>query len=80
MALIANSINFLFPEVEFKLKYLISRNFFRDKWLASDGLMFPDRATLYVTAIEDRQYKGKVLKIRHFNTPRDFLAKNFVKS
>lgn len=31
--------------------------FFRDKWLATDGLMFPDRATLYVTAIEDRQYK-----------------------
>merc|ERR1712004_171353 len=29
----------------------------RDKWLAPDGLMFPDRATLYVTAIEDRQYK-----------------------
>lgn len=22
-----------------------------------DGLIFPDRATLYVTAIEDRQYK-----------------------
>lgn len=29
----------------------------RDKWLAPDGLMFPDRCTLYVTAIEDRQYK-----------------------
>jgi len=29
----------------------------RDKWLAPDGHMFPDRATLYVTAIEDRQYK-----------------------
>jgi len=29
----------------------------RDKWLAPDGLMFPDRATLYITAIEDRQYK-----------------------
>merc|ERR1712045_764197 len=29
----------------------------RDKWLAPDGLMFPDRATLYVCAIEDRQYK-----------------------
>merc|ERR1719354_177325 len=29
----------------------------RDKWLASDGLMFPDRATMYITAIEDRQYK-----------------------
>jgi len=31
--------------------------FARDKWLADDGLMFPDRATLYITAIEDRQYK-----------------------
>ena len=30
---------------------------FRDKFLAPDGLMFPDRATLYVCAIEDRQYK-----------------------
>ncbi|KAK7818384.1 hypothetical protein U0070_018700 [Myodes glareolus] len=29
----------------------------RDKWLAPDGLIFPDQATLYVTAIEDRQYK-----------------------
>merc|ERR1719452_339209 len=29
----------------------------RDKWLAPNGLMFPDRATLFVTAIEDRQYK-----------------------
>nr|CAB3265170.1 protein arginine N-methyltransferase 1-like [Phallusia mammillata] len=29
----------------------------RDKWLAPDGLIFPDKATLYVTAIEDRQFK-----------------------
>uniref|UniRef100_A0A8C5A7J1 type I protein arginine methyltransferase n=1 Tax=Gadus morhua TaxID=8049 RepID=A0A8C5A7J1_GADMO len=29
----------------------------RDKWLTPDGMIFPDRATLYVTAIEDRQYK-----------------------
>ena len=29
----------------------------RDKWLKPDGLLFPDRATLYITAIEDRQYK-----------------------
>ena len=29
--------------------------FARDKWLAPNGLMFPDKATLYVTAIEDRQ-------------------------
>lgn len=29
----------------------------RDKWLAEGGMLFPDRATLYVSAIEDRQYK-----------------------
>lgn len=29
----------------------------RDKWLKPDGLLFPDRASLYVCAIEDRQYK-----------------------
>merc|ERR1712018_939582 len=31
----------------------------RDKWLAPGGMIFPDRATLYVTAIEDRQYKDE---------------------
>ncbi|XP_057693266.1 protein arginine N-methyltransferase 8-B isoform X2 [Corythoichthys intestinalis] len=31
--------------------------FARDKWLKPGGLMFPDRASLYVLAIEDRQYK-----------------------
>jgi len=29
----------------------------RDKWLAEGGVLFPDRATLHVCAIEDRQYK-----------------------
>jgi len=29
----------------------------RDKWLAPNGMIFPDQATLYITAIEDRQYK-----------------------
>ena len=29
----------------------------RDKWLKPDGLIFPDRATMYVSAMEDRQYK-----------------------
>merc|ERR1719319_1559150 len=29
----------------------------RDKWLAPNGMLFPDRATLFVSAIEDRQYK-----------------------
>lgn len=31
----------------------------RDKWLVEGGLIFPDRATLYVCAIEDRQYKNE---------------------
>ncbi|KAL5007633.1 hypothetical protein ScPMuIL_016439 [Solemya velum] len=31
--------------------------FARDKWLVEGGLIFPDRATLYLCAIEDRQYK-----------------------
>ena len=34
----------------------------RDKWLAPGGLIFPDRATLYVCAIEDRQYKDQKIK------------------
>jgi len=33
--------------------------FARDKWLVEGGLMFPDRVTLYVCAIEDRFYKEK---------------------
>lgn len=28
-----------------------------DKWQAPGGLIFPYQATLYITAIEDRQYK-----------------------
>lgn len=34
--------------------------FARDKWLKKhDGMLFPDRCTLFVTAIEDRQYKDE---------------------
>jgi len=29
----------------------------RDKYLVKDGMLFPDRATLFITAIEDQQYK-----------------------
>jgi protein arginine N-methyltransferase 1 len=29
----------------------------RDKWLRSDGLMFPDKATLYIAGIEDSEYR-----------------------
>jgi type I protein arginine methyltransferase len=32
----------------------------RDKWLdKKNGMMFPDRCSLFVTAIEDRQYKDE---------------------
>lgn len=33
----------------------------RDKWLAKGGLIFPDKATLYVCAIEDAQYRNDKL-------------------
>ena len=36
--------------------------FARDKWLHPDGLMFPDRAKLYVSGIEDADYKEKKLE------------------
>ncbi len=29
----------------------------RDKWLIEGGLMFPDKASLHIVAIEDREYK-----------------------
>ena len=35
----------------------------RDKWLASNGILFPDKAVLYICAIEDRQYKDEKVKI-----------------
>jgi protein arginine N-methyltransferase 1 len=31
----------------------------RDKWLAPNGILFPDKAVLYICAIEDRQYKDE---------------------
>lgn len=31
----------------------------RDKWLAPGGLLFPDKATIYVGGIEDGQYKDE---------------------
>lgn len=32
----------------------------RDKWLSADGLMFPDRCTLFVSAIEDETYSQDI--------------------
>lgn len=31
----------------------------RDKWLKPNGLMFPDKASMFITAIEDRDYKDE---------------------
>lgn len=31
----------------------------RDKWLTPEGLLFPDKCSLYVCGIEDRQYKDE---------------------
>lgn len=33
--------------------------FARDKWLAPNGVLFPDKAQLYLCAIEDRAYKDE---------------------
>ena len=33
----------------------------RDRWLADDGVLLPDRATLYLCAIEDADYKVSVI-------------------
>jgi protein arginine N-methyltransferase 1 len=35
--------------------------FARDKWLAPDGLIFPDKASLYICAIEDGPYRSEKL-------------------
>lgn len=37
----------------------------RNKWLQPDGLIFPDRASLYVCAIEDRQYKDDKINCKY---------------
>lgn len=31
--------------------------FCRDKWLKLEGMMFPDEVNLYITAINDNQFK-----------------------
>jgi len=45
--------------------------FARDKWLVPGGLIFPDKATLYLTAIEDSDYKEEKInfwdKVYGFN-------------
>ncbi|XP_043722346.1 probable protein arginine N-methyltransferase 1 [Telopea speciosissima] len=42
----------------------------RDKWLINDGIVLPDRASLYLTAIEDAEYKED--KIEFWNNVYGF--------
>lgn len=35
--------------------------FARDKWLKPDGIMMPDRAIIYLAAIEDEKYKAQII-------------------
>ena len=32
----------------------------RDKYLVEGGLLFPDKCSMYITAIEDAQYKVRI--------------------
>jgi type I protein arginine methyltransferase len=50
----------------FKIIYIFSyeKIIARDRWLdRQNGMMFPDRCTLFVTSIEDRQYKDDKVNI-----------------
>lgn len=42
----------------------------RDKWLVKDGALFPDKATLYISAIEDGQYKDEKINCKYTTTAR----------
>jgi type I protein arginine methyltransferase len=37
----------------------------RDKWLTPGGLIFPDKASLYICAIEDSQYRSEKLDCKY---------------
>ncbi len=45
----------------------------RDKYLAKDGLIFPDKATIYLAAIEDGDYKEEKIGCEFHS--RDFRAR-----
>jgi hypothetical protein len=38
----------------------------RDKYLAPDGMIFPDTATIYLAAIEDEEYKEEKINCEYF--------------
>lgn len=35
--------------------------FARDKWLAPDGILMPDKATMFIAALDDEDYYKKKL-------------------
>jgi protein arginine N-methyltransferase 1 len=39
----------------------------RDKYLVKDGLIFPDKATIFVAGIEDGEYKEEKIGCKHSN-------------
>lgn len=41
--------------------------FARDKWLAADGLMFPNSATMHIAALDDGVYYKKKLVLSMLN-------------
>lgn len=52
----------------------------RDKWLREDGLIFPDRASLFLVGIEDRQYKEEKIDCKWTDWPHlmvKFFEKEF---
>ena len=42
--------------------------FARDKWLKEDGILFPDRAQMFVAGLEDKRYKKKRCRRTSFDT------------
>jgi protein arginine N-methyltransferase 1 len=38
--------------------------FARDKWLAPGGIILPDKASLYICAIEDGDYKDEKINCK----------------
>ena len=43
----------------------------RDKYLAPDGLVFPDKATLYISAIEDGDYKAEKMSFQEHHSANE---------
>lgn len=44
----------------------------RDKWLAPGGLLFPDKANMYICAIEDSEYKDDKINCNYFRIQHYF--------